>query len=524
MLSRFVEIKGLTNLLGSNGEVLINTNGLILDSEGNRIPTSIDEDGHVTVNVRGWDGLRTYRVIDLVAIQYKSLQIPVSKYSSVIAFVIDGDKSNLHAGNVGYRFKDGKLESKDFPGHYYIPGFTRYVINEKGDMINSHTGRKMRWLTSRSQKKKNITGGYHITSVWFSARVFTSIGRHRALCLVFKDYPDNVDNLVTNHLDGVPGNDALDNLELVTRGQNNEHAWQNGLRSQNHEVLVRNVITGEVQEFLSVTRAAKGLGYASDETIRVRLANSAFGTVFHDGYQFKYKSDKRDWVIPKDPHKAVEEAKRLAGLSKPLTVRNCRTGSISSYPSVNQAAESLMINPATIDYRLNKGDKSPLFGYQFKLESDEEAFPSFTKEELEQSLVPSSTKVDCRNLLTGEERSFDSTNLAREFLGVSSLHHPFSRRWQPIFPSGWQCKKSDWEWEEVENPLEAVYRSNRTISARCEDTGTFITGTSARDLGRLLNMDSKPLLSKALTKGKEIYKGYRFRLGTSDDAWPTEND
>lgn len=112
MFRRYVYKEGLTTLLGSSGKFLINNDGQIRDVKGNELPYRRDDDGNKVVTCTSWDGERDYRVIDLVALQFKNLQIPKSRYGEVSAFVMDGNPENTHARNVGYRFKAGGLYSR----------------------------------------------------------------------------------------------------------------------------------------------------------------------------------------------------------------------------------------------------------------------------------------------------------------------------------------------------------------------------------------------------------------------------
>ncbi len=114
MFKRYVFIEGLTNLLGSNGKYLINNDGQIKDIKGNDIEFHRDDEGHRVVHCSGWDGEREYRVIDLVAIQFKGLYITADCYAEITAFVIDGNKDNVHAANIGYRFRLG-ISSDPWP-------------------------------------------------------------------------------------------------------------------------------------------------------------------------------------------------------------------------------------------------------------------------------------------------------------------------------------------------------------------------------------------------------------------------
>lgn len=516
MFKRYVYNEGLTSLTGSNGQYLINIMGQIKDKFGNDVQTSLDKEGHLTVNVCGWDGIKEYRVIDLVAIQFKSLKIPVSDYSKIIAFVIDGNKFNIHAENIGYRFLNGKLEVVGHPGFYYVPGITSVGIDIHGKLLYIKTGKIVSWYVTKPCVASNSKGGYYTTNVLYSTNTPAAISRHRALCLVFKEYPDNVDKLTVNHKDGVPGNDELDNLEWATRGQNNLHAYINDLKTQHKRVLVRDVLTGIVDEYYSISECSRVLGYATDETIRQRLYSSKFCQVFEDGKQFKLKEDDREWIIPSDPVKAINNAR----IATPIKSLNCVSGVVEVHESIAIASLKTGVNNATIAYRLAKKDSSLLFGYQFKLLSDKSPWLTFTEQELIESLKPSNFSVVCKNHFTDEEIKFDSVSQASVYLNNSSLSAILRGGKQPLLSNGWQVKYSKEDWDVYDNVEEEIYRRTSDIAAKNETTGEVIIAESARQMGFLLNLDSKEIRKAAFTRGNKIYHGYRFRLGVSNDPWP----
>lgn len=516
MFKRYTYTEGLTSLVDSGGNFYINIYGKVLDKWGRDVPVKVNDENDLVVEVLSWDGQREYRVLDLMVAQYKDLHIPKRNYNDMVAFPVDGDKNNVHANNVGYRFKE-KIEVRNFPGFYHIPAFTRSAISEDGRLLNVSKQKIIDWYVTKPQEFKNIKGGYRTYKYYSNGKSY-EMGRHRAMMLTFKEYPNNCDILIVNHINGIPGDDRLENLEWMTRGQNNVHAYENDLKNQNKRVLCRDVLSGEIVEYYSISECARKLGYPTDETIRQRLITSPFCKVFQDGKQLKYKDDSRDWLIPEDPVKAVEEAKEFVE----VIARNCETLEEQSYSTMTDAYRATGINHSSIALRIKIDDRSPLFGYQFKKSSDARPFPAFTKEQYLTSLKPNSFKVNARNLLTKEENVFDSVNTAARTLGNLNIPYVLRRGEQPLSPDGWQLKFENQEWEEIKDLEEELYKRTKEVMARNELTGEVILAESSRQMCEAIQeKDYKAIRTAALTRGNKVWRGYRFRLGISDEPWPT---
>lgn len=516
MFKRYVYAEGLTSLTDSGNDFYVNINGKVLDRWGEEVPIKINDENDCVVNVVSWDGDREYRILDLMAIQFKDLHIPKINYNDIVAFPVDGNHQNLHARNVGYRFKD-KIEVRNFPGFYYVPAFTKYAVNVNGLLLNVGKQKIVDWYITKPSAEKNVKGGYYTYKYYMQGSAY-EMGRHRAMMLTFKEYPNDCDRLVVNHINGTPGDDRLDNLEWMTRGENNTHAYVNDLKNQHIRVLCRDVITGKITEYYSISECARKLGYATNETIRYRVTKCKFCQVFSDGNQFKYKDDPRNWVFPADPIKAVEEAQECVE----VIGRNCVTLEEIIFKTLTDAFRLTGINDSSIAFRLNKDDRSPLFGYQFKKINDERPFPDFTQEEYKASLIPSAFKVDARNFLTKEVKSFVSVNLAAKTIGNLNIPYVLRRGEQPLLPDGWQLKFENQEWEEINDFEEELYKRRKEIMARHELTGKVIIAESSRQMCEAIQeKDYKAIRTAALTRGNKVWRGYRFRLGVSDEPWPT---
>ena len=99
------------------------------------------------------------------------------------------------------------VESVEYPGFYMIPYFSNYVISPKGLLL--------RRVNNREMVPSQTSLGYYTYRMTDDSSKTRNQLRHRILCLAFKPYNANVEKMDVNHIDGVPGNDVLSNLEWI---------------------------------------------------------------------------------------------------------------------------------------------------------------------------------------------------------------------------------------------------------------------------------------------------------------------
>lgn len=354
--------------LSEDGQVFSHTHG--------QLAIGYDEHGFKTVVADLWQGFTTYKVALVTLVTYGKLKLPTTYYHLVEPFHLDGDKNNGHPANLGYRYSY-PIECQREPGYYHIPFFGKYAITREGEVIQWITGKRLRPYITKARKDdpKNTTGGYAFLSMSNDVSPFT-IGRHRLLALAFLPYPDTVDRLDVNHIDGVPGNDWISNLEWTTRKRNMDHAYRTGLRSQNVTVHAKNVITGEERTFYAVQDAARALN--GHTHIILRRLDDPNQTIYTGGWLFK--SDPQiPWRHVKNPQ---AELKRLSTATKVLS-KNVFTGTIRQHESINRVGHDLELDvvqaPKT---QILKGYQRPYCGYLFKLVDDDTPWPEFNEREL----------------------------------------------------------------------------------------------------------------------------------------------
>lgn len=513
MFEKYNPKKYSVPIIGNSAGYTITAEGIINNEKGvNQHFIFIDYDPYIELEFLGETKLHS--VYTLMACHFKWLNdYPVEILKQIEGFRLEHDGGYLvHANNIGYRFKTVPLESLEYPGYYYIQGYPKLLINDSGNIIKLDGTSK--YLSRTNPGPKNIKGGYYIASINLKGDVRLHISRHRAMLLAFNRVPDNIESLVANHIDGIPGNDTIDNLEWVTRSGNIDHAFKAGLRSDNKPVLIRHILKKQVLEFHSVAEAARFMN-CNDRGLNHMLNQRPFGAVNSRGYQIKYKDDSRDWIEHNNPEEVMQKAIQRIGIK----ARNCLTYEEHYFSSFGEAGRFTGVKDASIGYRLKKGDYSPLHGWQF-IPEDMDKFPDFTLVQYEATLAPSNIKVEARNLLTGEKCQFQSIAKARDSaIGNKGLSMRLRLGQQPILPNGWQFKRENDDWMDIENPEETIYSCQTLVSGRNEETGEIVVANNATEMGLLLNLNPRIIRKNALARGKDIYRGYRFRLGVSNDPW-----
>lgn len=511
MFEKYWKVDGYVAIPHSKYNFYINVSGEVINETGRRVDLTKDDDGYLQVFADLWDGLRQYRIMDIVAIIFKKIQIPVGLWNEVAGFPLNGDPSVTHASNVAYRFRSGPLQCPNYPEFYYIPMFTKYGMDEDGVLayINGRVGIKTFYIT-KPNPKKNILGGYRVTTIFSDLGEPRGASRHRLRMLTFSEYPDGLEKLVVNHIDGIPGNDDLDNLEWTTRSGNLNHAMESGLRNDNKPILVRNVLTGEVTRYYSISECARALGFPTDETIRQRVVSSEFGKVFSDGTQFKLEEDSRDWIVPEDPQKAVEAAK----LSRPILVKDVATGAVEWYSSAKMAGKVIGIKGGTLTYRMKNDLRVPYLGYQFKYEDDIRDWYEYTAAEM---VTESMSGAKAIVVATPEgEIEYPSIKQACKYHSLPNVVIYLLRDKQPQYSNGLSVRKENDDWEV--DKFEYVYVGG--FVARHIGTGEETRGKSATALAAKLDVPSTYAKMCADSKGVLVYGGYQFRSDEIKDPWP----
>lgn len=88
-----------------------------------------------------------------------------------------------------------------------IPGIPEYKI--------AMTGQVYSLISNKFINPRNTSGRGYYNYILYTNGKRKLYPRHRLLCITFKPIP-NSDEMQVDHINGIPGDDRLDNLEWVT--------------------------------------------------------------------------------------------------------------------------------------------------------------------------------------------------------------------------------------------------------------------------------------------------------------------
>jgi hypothetical protein len=177
---------------------------------------------------------------------------------------------------------------------FKLLGFDRFMLTSNFEIYNKDKNKLMKWHIFKppTNNVKNITGGYRTISLTNNSRNRIVVLRHRLMLEIFKPVK-NSKELVVNHINGIPGDDRIQNLEWTTRKGNLLHAIENNLMPNSVlKIDMKDLTTGEIKTFDSVSKCAKHLKVSHGRIIKRLYNNNVY---YADKIIFKKHAD--EWHI-----------------------------------------------------------------------------------------------------------------------------------------------------------------------------------------------------------------------------------
>lgn len=491
MFERFIETEDPLVVPMTDGLYKISVDGTAVDKYGKVAESSVDASGQPIVNMYLWNGWGWYPVALVVAHTYKPVHCAFVLWKQLSLMYIDGNVKNIHPSNLVWKYPVKGLPHALYPGYVYIPGYSRYVINQDGVVIRHKSGNHLKSYIG--------SNGYYLIRLDPDIGKSTIIGIHRLLCLAFYDYSANVDKLVTNHINGIKSDNRLVNLELTTYKGNIVHAYANGLRSDNVHLLVRNVITGEVNGYYSKSSCNDALGLGSGVcTYRAKQP----GQPLYPGYlQFKLATDPSPWRDVSDPDAELSDGR----FHIPVLTKDVVTGIVTEYPNISACAVAAAITDSAVAYRLETNQSLFPGNLIYRYKDDPVPWREITDleseiKQMEFNGYKESRSVLCRNVKTNDIIEYSSLRQMTNVTGISrNVRSKILDISQPLYPGYLQFKYKDnqdpWrdpvDLETEELMANEAFGSNIPVKVRNIFTGEVRTYVSIAEATTELNLSKK---------------------------------
>lgn len=123
-----------------------------------------------------------------------------------------------------------------------ITDFPDYLVSDRGQIKSLKHGKQ------RVLKPSVSAYGYHVVNLWGPMGVKKQFKVHRLVCHAFNGAPP-LNKPFVNHKDGIKLNNVPSNLEWSDKEENNTHAVKTGLRGATYDILVTDIVDGEVYHY-----------------------------------------------------------------------------------------------------------------------------------------------------------------------------------------------------------------------------------------------------------------------------------
>lgn len=351
----------------------------------------INSNGQPCVLLDWYDGQRLYPLSQVVAHTFKPTNVPQKYWNQLSVEFIDTNQSNLDPANLVWRYPKA-LGFEDYNGFAFIPMFSRYLINREGAVFDLKRQRFM---------KAGYCTGYIKYTLISDLGEKIRHSRHRLIGYTYLDYPTDVDKLHINHINGVKGDDRIENLEWVTCKENIQHAVRTGLMKISKPILVENLADGTVQELESVTQCCLKYGLNKAELTKSIKSSPWYMEVWP--FRFSYVNE--------------EDRGGRSGHRTKTLVRNMRDGSIVEYSGIAECARSIGLRPRVIFQRLNSEfDRVYPDGLQIRRKNDVTSW--YEPKNVEEAIAKAGLLTPCemRDCLTGEVTKYASQRELQQVL------------------------------------------------------------------------------------------------------------
>lgn len=252
-----------------------------------------------------------------------------------------------------------------------IPGYSSYEASSLGTLRHKRIGRICNFYETTTSKGTYLNSGSKDDASRFNSR-----GVHILICMAFHGVPPTNKHEV-NHKDGNKHNNLPDNLEWVTRGENIQHAYKEGLRKENRKVIMTDVLTGAETEFYSMNELGRHIGLTKNEIWSFVIKYSK--ELYKDRFMFKFVLNET---------KIADRAS-----TKTIYVYNYKKKELHVFDNLAECELGTGIKRGQAYWHLTKESKALVKGMVLSYDPKFKDYPRYSDEEIEISMVmPSNGK------------------------------------------------------------------------------------------------------------------------------------
>lgn len=252
------------------------------------------------------------------------------------------------------------IESKEFPTWYEIPGYSNYLANKEGQVLNKST-KELVYIKPHHQGyiRYNVRRGDepHVRSVF----------AHRLIAFAFYGLPIGNKNTV-NHIDGNKQNNHYTNLEWSSQLENNLHAIRNGLKDITKDVAVLNTIENNITIYRSMREVVHELKI--DKYKLNRILHRRDNTIRFKHYLFRFLFELKRYPFPETFIK-YNINRRLKN-ERTILVKRLSDNEVFEFNNPTEVTEKLGIHFPTLCSCLSLKKQYLRCGYLVKYKIDNE--------------------------------------------------------------------------------------------------------------------------------------------------------
>ena len=252
-----------------------------------------------------------------------------------------------------------------------VPTYKDLYVSEDGLHVWRNLPRKG-FKRSKITETPTTKGSYFATVATHCEHGSRATGIHRLVCLAWNGLPPSDGKVYEpNHIDGDKHNNHRLNLEWMTRSENVQHAYDTGLSTNGLRITVKDVVTGEIKIFHTLSAFARAIGisrWESRDIISNHRKNPWKGQYL---FELDDTSDRK-----------VSRHQRT-----PIVFKDYTTGVVGVCDSYTQAAEKTGVHVKRLFHQVKKHRGRLFSGCVFyKVEGKMEPFPEFSEIEIQASL------------------------------------------------------------------------------------------------------------------------------------------